>query len=145
MKKLIPLFMMIAGVGASFGASAQTALPPNGGPVTTTACTVLSEQVTLNLSKGVHGAFNCDEATNAIKVATCHEAGSRKPTTVNCVAQGSEPDITYTPAGCAAGVASVEISDYRAFTANSRGGGVGTAQLGGACTDSSLSGLGGFW
>ena len=147
MKKIISVLLVAGGIGVSFGAHAEalnassaTTIGPEGGSAPAT-CVLLGENVTINLSRAVHGAYECDEATNAIKIATCHETGSRKATVVNCTAQGEEPNITYTPEGCTAETPSIEITDYRGFNANSRGGGVGTAQLGGSCEDSTVEAI----
>jgi hypothetical protein len=149
MNKIATALLIAAGIGMSFGVHAQVNLNDGGatiiGPAgSTTAdeeCVLLGENVTLNLSRAVHGAFQCDEATNAIKISTCHETGSRKPTVVNCTAQGEAPNITYTPSGCTADTPNIEIADYRGFTANSRGGGVGYGDLGGKCEDGSVAAL----
>lgn len=141
MNKTISALLVVGGVFASFGAHAQTAFSASATTISNTECELLGETVTINLSRAVHGAYLCDEATNAIKISTCHETGSRKATTVACTAQGTAPDITYTPEGCTADTPSIEITDYRGFVANSRGGGVGYSQLGGACEDGSVTAL----
>lgn len=140
MKKIAFALLVAAGVGSSFSAmAAGVAIPPPGTSIATADCTLLGEPVNINLSKNVQGGYLCNEATTTIKVATCHVAGSRKAKTVQCTMDDSDPAaITYSPTGCAAGVASVEISDYTAFGGTSKGGSLGTYELGGPCTADSV-------
>lgn len=149
MKKIINALLIASGIFVSFGVQAQTALKTAGatsiGPESATTadetCDLLGETVTINLSKAVHGAFVCDEATNAVTIATCHETGSRKPATVQCVTLGEGPDAVNVPEGCTAGTP-VELDvAYRGFVANSRGGGVATTTLGGKCEDTTVTAI----
>lgn len=149
MKKTISALLIAGGVFASFGAYAQEVLTTAGattvGPATSTTadatCDLLGETVTINLSRAVHGAFLCDEATNAVTIATCHETGSRKPATVQCVTLGDGADAVNVPEGCTPGEdVELEVA-YRGFVANSRGGGVATTALGGNCTDTTVTAI----
>lgn len=149
MKKTICSLLIASGVFVSFGANAQEALTTAGatlvGPETSTTatatCDLLGETVTINLSRAVHGAFMCDEATNAVTIATCHETGSRKPATVQCVTLGEGTDAINVPEGCTPGTeVELEVA-YRGFVANSRGGGVATTALGGNCTDTTVTAI----
>ncbi|MBK3749473.1 hypothetical protein [Stutzerimonas balearica] len=101
-------------------------------------CSILGDSVKLNLSKGVHGAFNCDEARNAINVGACHESGSRS-TSLTCAQIGvdsSDNPVFNDPscAGQAAGaVITVSTASYRGFRASSTGGTVGAQSLSANC------------
>jgi len=110
----------------------------SGGP--TGACTLLADNVTLNLSARVWGAYNCDDATSVIRVAACHEGGSRKARTVNCAEDAANPG-TFLPQGCTAQTATIEISDYAGYVAGSNGGSVAVNDLGGRCTGGTITGL----
>ncbi|MDH0121435.1 MAG: hypothetical protein FH750_08485 [Pseudomonas stutzeri] len=107
---------------------------------TTGACSLLAENVTLNLSARVWGVYNCDEATSVIRVAACHEGGSRKARTVNCAEDTANPG-TYLPQGCTATTPTIEITDYAGYVAGSNGGSVAVNDLGGRCEASTVTGL----
>ena len=139
MKNILSALLIAGGIAASFGAHATTVISGqviSGGD--TGACPLLGEGVTLNLSKDVLGAYTCEVPNSSIKIATCHKSGSRKPLLVDCVAVG-DPAVN-TPTGCTLGQ-QAEISDYRGFTASSRGGGIATEDLGGNCTQASVEAI----
>lgn len=141
MKKLISALLITGGIAASFGAHADPIV--SGGTITggdAGDCVLLGENVTLNLSKDVSGAYVCEEPNSEIKIATCHKSGSRKPLLVDCVRVGDAEPAVYAPTGCTPGE-QFEIADYRGFTASSRGGGVATEDLGGACTDATVEAI----
>src|SRR5690606_26613968 len=102
-------------------------------------CSILGDSVKLNLSKGVHGAFNCDEARNAINVGACHESGSRS-TSLTCAQIGVDEsdNPVFNDPGCAgqdAGhVLTVDTASYRGFRASSTGGTVGAQSLSANCS-----------
>ncbi|WP_278379757.1 hypothetical protein [Stutzerimonas kunmingensis] len=141
MKKSILATVFAGTMMASAFASA--AAIDSGTAITPTNCPLLGDQVVLNLSNNVSGAYNCDEATSVITVAACHKAGSRNPTTVNCTitsAAGVTP-VVWNDSSCTQASDTFEIADYRGFTANSQGGKVAPEALGGACTESTVGAL----
>lgn len=124
---------------------ASAAAIPSGTAITTAQCTLLGEQVTLNLSNNVSGAYACDETASTITVAACHKAGSRKPTDIPCAvvtpANGTTPAV-YNDSSCTgAPNQTFEITDYRGYVASSQGGSVAAQDLGGNCTAQSIEGL----
>ncbi|WP_127556382.1 hypothetical protein [Saccharospirillum alexandrii] len=147
MKKLMLASVIVGSAFAGTVLAAGTALPSSGGPVTTTDCSLLAGTVTVNLSSNVSGAFQCDLATNAIRIGTCHAAGSRQTTTVDCVlTAGADTtddtsDDEYNGSSCGSTDDSFDITDFRGFVATSQGGSVTQQELGGACSDSTLTAL----
>lgn len=144
--KTIAKLLLLAGLSASFAATAATNIT-SGSVIDNTACVLLGDNVTLNLSKSVSGAYSCDETSSTIKVATCHATGSRKPTQVACASttDATTGEAVWNDASCD-GTANqtFEIADYRAFAASSQGGSVMTVNLGGNCTDGTVAGLGDY-
>ncbi|MCF6753712.1 MAG: hypothetical protein OZ926_07025 [Pseudomonas sp.] len=144
MKKNIFVLALISGLCTSFTATAVEI--ESGTPITTTDCSLLGEQVTLNLSNNVSGAYTCDETNSIIKVAACHKAGSRKPTDVLCAvvtpANGTDPAV-YNDSSCQSvgPDQKFEITDYRGYVASSLGGSVAPQQLGGNCETTSIDAL----
>jgi hypothetical protein len=143
MKKINFAVLTVLGLGIS---SAALAAPTNvsGSTVITTGdCVLLGEQVTLNLSANVTGAYQCTDADQTIVIGTCHASGSRKPLDVQCTAVPDTDPAEFEPAGCpdAEPGTKVTISNYRAYTASSRGGSVTAQELGGNCTAATLNGL----
>ena len=134
MKKVAYAILITAGLGMSAAAmAAGTAI--TSAPITSNECELLADQVRLTLSTNVHGAYSCNEITNTIKIATCHEAGSRKQAEVECVPVGSG----FNSPGCTQAGQQVTIADYRAFIGSSAGGQVTATQLGGPCDKDSNS------
>lgn len=141
MKKVAYAILITAGLGMSAAAMAA-GTPITSDPITSENCVLLADQVRLTLSTNVHGAYSCNEETNIIKIATCHEAGSRKPTEVTCALVDPEDENSgYNPPGCTAVGQKVTIADYRAFVGSSAGGQVGPRELGGRCDDGKVSAL----
>lgn len=141
MKKSILATIFAGTMMASAFASAAPI--SSGTAITPTNCPLLGDQVVLNLSNNVSGAYNCDEATSVISVAACHKAGSRNPSTVNCTitsATGVDPVVWNGPS-CTKAEDTFEIADFRGFTANSQGGKVAPEALGGACNEGSVGAL----
>lgn len=101
------------------------------GAITTTDCSLLTEDVTINLSAAVFGSYACNTADNVIGVATCHPQGRKGNVTVAC---DPVPNPTATPPytppeGCALRTGSTGPNDGEmtvqgglAFTASSAGG-----------------------
>lgn len=142
--KKVAYMIFAAGVTLSASAAiAGTAVPGNG-IVDPAECELLSEQIRLNFSAGVNAAYNCNVATNTIRVGTCHEAGSRNPS-VTCVQIGTNDDDEpiYNDDLCnAANVGqSVTVANgYRGFFAQTSGGSVGAVFLGDDCTAENVAG-----
>lgn len=148
MKKLAYL-LVAAGIGVSFPALADPMAIPANGQVTGGAgndCELLSENIRVNLSSNVVGAFNCDIATNTIWVGTCHNAGSRN-SSLTCAQIGTDPtsgDPIFNSDQCdAAAVAAGTViegePDFRGFFAQTSGGSVAPAFLGGNCSEAILT------
>ncbi|WAE62949.1 hypothetical protein OUY36_05045 [Stutzerimonas sp. R40042] len=141
---ILALSMSATSVMAA-GTAIESGQPITGGD--TGDCVLLGDNVSLNLSKDVYGAYSCTEVSSAIKVATCHKSGSRKPTNVSCAVTGEDAsgNPTYNDSSCdGTSGQTFEITDYRAFVANSRGGSVSATDLGGACSDTQVGGLSHF-
>lgn len=108
-------------------------------------CKLLSEDVKINLSSNVSGALNCDVATNTITIGTCHNAGSRLAS-LKCAQIGTDPNSNapiFNDDGCtsamvAAGESIEGTPDFRGFFAQTSGGSVAPAFLGGTCTADAL-------
>jgi hypothetical protein len=114
-------------------------------------CALLARDITLGVSAKVTGAYECDEATNMVKVAACHAGGSRSGVTCAEIPvfddTGTQTGVTYA-AGCdatsaAAGTQS-PIPSYKAFFTSSAGGVMSEQPLDGRCGDSTLTGISGF-
>jgi len=114
-------------------------------PITSAQCALLADSVRLHLSNNVHGAWACsDENAKTIKIAACHEWGSRTPTDVPCTPVGTKPDgsTLYNFAECAADpTRSVTIAGPKAFVASSTGGAAAATGLDGGCSDDSIAAL----
>ena len=151
MKKII--LGVVTMIGLGIASTAMAAPEAFSGSATVTHgtggdCTLLAETVTLNASAKVQAAWQCDEITGVIKIASCHEGGSRSPVVCAEVMDDSTPPevIGYNADGCnASNVGETStVPDYKAFAATNRGGTVSGRQLGGRCTDATLTSLG-FW
>jgi len=121
----------------------------SGTPILSSTCAVLGENVTLNLSRGVTGAYECSEANNSINVAACHEAGSRTDQ-VACVVVGSDTSTSpatpiYSDPSCNASNVGTTITvtppRYRGYVASTTGGSVGAQQLSGVCNSTTIEAL----
>lgn len=145
--KKIAYVLIAASLGLSSSAfAAGTALPSTGVVTTGTGglCELLSEQIKVNLSANVSGAFNCDVPTNTITVGTCHNAGSRNPS-VTCTQIGTDEDDApiYNVDSCTAetvgDVVEAAGPDYRGFFGQTSGGSVGAAFLAGTCSAAKIA------
>lgn len=136
MKKVF--FSLIAGVTISanvLAADAGAAIT-SGASIDTTAgngCSLLSEDVTINLSNSVFGAYACNTVDNVIGVATCHPTGRKGNVSVPCdptAAQGATGFVAgcTATAGAAANVGTATVQGGLAFTASSQGGRVTGAE-----------------
>ena len=141
MNKLI-FAVFAAGLSVSTANAAPLAVPADG-RITAGAggnCVLLSEDVRLNLSSNVVAALNCDEATNTVSVGTCHNAGSRN-SSLTCaqIGQNADGDAIFNHADCDAeavseGTVITGAADFRGFFAQTSGGSVAPAFLGGNCS-----------
>jgi hypothetical protein len=141
--KKITYALMVVGLGLSPALFAAPIAVPSGGAVTggtTGDCPLLSENVKLNLSASVVGAFNCNVATNTITVGTCHNAGSRNAS-ITCAQIGSNEDGSpiFNNDECDAdAVADSTVitgsPDFRGFFAQTSGGSVAPSFLNGNCS-----------
>lgn len=122
----------------------------SGTPISIEDCSLLGSAVTINLSARVSGAYACNEAANAVTVATCHASGSRSAKTLTCVnykdaSDTAAPDDWNDPS-CATGgiVVNGEPTNtyagvgYTGYKAVSSGGGVGGINLQGDCNANSI-------
>lgn len=139
MKNSIVATLLVGGLACSFGAFATNI--ESGVAITPAECALLGENVQLNLSNNVSGAYNCNVATSTIVIAACHAAGSRNPATVQCANSGTEQAPDWNDPSCSADTDTFEITDFRGYRASSRGGRVGAANLGGNCTEGSVDAL----
>lgn len=156
MNKMI--FAAALAVGAGMSGSVLAEVADNTTPwssgnisVTNTECKMLAEQVTLGASAKVHANYTCDEINNTIKVATCHEGGSRAG--VQCSTWDDDndpltPEVLVPAAGCTLELAQTgamsPTPSYSAFATSSAGGAMKTWSLDGRCENGTLTGLG-FW
>lgn len=140
MKKVIFGVLASVFVSGAMAADAGSAIS-SGTAISADAqgCSLLSEQVTINLSSGVFGAYACNVVGNVIGVATCHPNGRKGDVAADCnpVPVVADPDagiVGYTPpAGCTVKPApntdptngTVTVRGGLAYTASSRGGRVG--------------------
>lgn len=128
---------LVAALGFAISATSAFAADNTGtvmsGAVATTDCSLLSEDVNINLSANVFGAYACNTADNVIAVATCHPNGRKGAVQVACdpVANPAATPPYTPPAGCAVranpanpndGVMTVQGG--LAFTASTSGGSV---------------------
>ncbi len=84
MKKIITLAAISTGMLLSAQANAA-AIPFSGGTteITPLNCPALDNNVSIQLSKGVTAAFNCDATSFA--AAACHSNGTNKQQTLECL------------------------------------------------------------
>lgn len=150
MKKHI-LAVVLSSALAS-GATLAVELPASGA-ITTANCSMLGNNVVINLSNGVFGAYACNIIGNAMAITTCHDAGSRQSLVVGCGVvdngpdgeQGTDDDV-YNNGSCpegdgTAGDGQFTIADFRGYVASTTGGGVVAQELGGNCTAASVDTL----
>ena len=143
MKKIIIVTAIAMGAGLSGVAVAAPTgtLTSQNISVTKVLCPMLEDTVKLGVSTNVHGAYMCDETDNVIRVAACHEGGSRQ-TAVTCAEIDPDGvalsgDEYFNGVGCdaaavAAGDKATEPS-YNAYGASSAGGAMSGLPLGGRC------------
>lgn len=99
-------------------------------------CELLAQDVTINLSSNVFGAYSCEKANNAIKVATCHKAGSRNKETIKCAIVGKDEDgkSTWNDTSCKETTDTFESQNFgKAAFATTTGGSVASKSLAAYC------------
>lgn len=146
MKKSMTLFVALA-CGLSFGTAHALQLNTAVGITTAEAdCPILNEAVKPALSKNVTLHYSCNADQNLVKVASCHQFGSRKIETVACAVTGETEGVTqYNDASCDGTPSQTfQTGNFgKAFTGASSGGSVAATALTAACDDtgSSLTGF----
>lgn len=134
MKKISTLFFLAA-VACTTQTYAAVLNTTNG--ITTADCNVLSDTVKPSLSKNVVLAYSCNKDQNVVKVAACHQFGSRKIETVACQATGTNEDgeTTYNNSACTgAADQTFQTGNFgKAFTGSSSGGSVAASSMTAAC------------
>ncbi|MCV2219319.1 hypothetical protein [Thauera sp. Sel9] len=130
MKKLLLSLALGFGLAGNLMA-ADNAGTTIAGAVTTTDCSLLTEDVRLNLSSAVFGSYACNTTDNVIGIATCHPQGRKGNVTVACDPVDNPAAIPpYTaPDGCTVRAGGTGPNDGEmtvqgglAFTASSAGG-----------------------
>lgn len=146
MKKIALAFVISIGLSSTAFATPTVINPA--AAITPTACPVLGEEVRITLSANVHGAYNCDEALNAINVGACHTGGSRSSSLV-CAQIGTDEDDNpiYNNDQCTGATGqAIELTSpsYRGFRASTTGGSVSPQSLNGNCSETTVIELVGF-
>jgi len=149
MKKNIIAALLAVGLGASAAVAVAAPAAFKGNQEithgTTGNCPLLAETVMLGVSANVHGAYDCNEETNLVKVAACHEGGSRQAgVACNYLLDENGDPTDELPAGCDAQGGTSTIPDYKAFFISSRGGVMQEQQLGSRCNESTILGIDGM-
>lgn len=143
MKKIVTAVALVVGAGISGAAFAgPTGTLSSGNSVVEIAsCPMLSQKTPIGVSTNVHGGFQCDETNNVIRVAACHEGGSRQIAVVCAVIDpdgvANTGDEYFNGVGCdQARVDNGERADepsYNAYGGASSGGSMLELPLGGRC------------
>lgn len=114
----------------ALAAAAGTAITGNT-TVNTVACTLLQDDLKLQLSSGVVGAYNCNTTANAIQLSSCHTSGRvtqrTSKTVVNPTACTADPTDT---AACASTTSSASGATVASTTT---AGGQMSMSFGGNC------------
>jgi len=119
-KLLISLLVGTACISSAFATdNAGTVM---GGPITTTDCSLLTEDVTINLSNAVFGAYACNTADNIIAVATCHPSGRKGPATVQCSVLAGDDCVATTATDDDPDVGTRQVQGGIAYTGSTQGG-----------------------
>jgi hypothetical protein len=135
MKKLSPLSAIAAGILLSTQVHAANGFSGNTTTITPNNCAVLDNNITVQLSKDVAAAYNCDATSFA--AAACHGTGTDKSQTLTCLYYDDDnaantPNVAlpaYATAGCGAfadPAPTVAYTGRVAFGGDSGGGRVTT-------------------
>jgi len=144
MKKLISLFAIIGSLAMSATAMAvdtPTAIASSTTISNVTDCSVLSNDVTVQLSDGVVAAYDCNASPDSVIAGACHTSGTNKSQDFDCTytssTDGSGNTIYLTADGCPAwdGTGSEPVATYTnsgvvGFVGGSGGGSVTTQGMG---------------
>lgn len=133
MKKLLSLSAVAAGLLLSGHAFAATAAIAASTQITPDNCPALSNNITVQLSKGVVAGFNC--GNSSFVVGTCHTVGTNKPQIVVAAYDMSTIPPTLLPgySNCSTDANGLETCSFNGrigFRGTSAGGQVGAAPLG---------------
>ena len=147
MKKIVASVALSLAAFSPFAFSVGTPIE-SGSPIVLTDCALLADDVTITLSNGVLGVYNCVVAANSVLVGTCHANGrvaSRSIDTPCVNTLSTDPDIAATQQLCA----DPDVAFNRETQAgasfmvgNTAGGAIGPLPLGGAgntCTAGNLA------
>lgn len=159
-------YSLVAGFSALALNSSVHAVPLSSGtPVTVALCSVLSADVTVNLSKNVAAGYVCRVANaaatpptlNRVGIGACNTGGTAKSRDVACSRLsdgGTPPTFTYTPATCSAsnfdpatGIVlavggTVPVTGSAIYTTSTSGGVIGENGMAtAACTGAGISPL----
>lgn len=139
MKKLLSAGVVAAGIILSSQAHAAAAyLTQSSVNITTVNCKALDNNITVQLSKDVVGAFNCGASSFA--AATCHKTGTNKPQTVQGQLDASG-NLLPGYSNCDASN-NCTFNGRVGFRGTSDGGRVSAAELGDkACNTTNIVGL----
>jgi hypothetical protein len=151
MKKMLA-FSSLA-VALCLSASVQAASKLDGdvtGDMTikTTDCTLLSNDVSVKISKTTQGAYACSEVSNSITVGACSTAGATKERTENCSWSDNPADsgnpLNMLPNDTSCGVDSSQPKTFTvkgriAYIGNSSGGKVAPAAMSGSSAGSNCT------
>ncbi|MCM2319448.1 MAG: hypothetical protein NDI93_08960 [Pseudomonas sp.] len=128
---------LLVGFGLVCGSAAQAAVLDTANGITTTDCNVLSDTVKPSLSKNVVLAYTCNKDQNLVKVASCHQFGSRKIETITCASTGTDEttgDPIWNDDSCASTTDTFQTGSFgKAYRGSSSGGSVAAADMSAAC------------
>lgn len=143
MKKIAQAVAFMMGAALSGSAFAVTAFTVSDSVTAGTAgdCPLLSDAVTLSVSSNVVGAWDCNETTAIIKVAACHQGGSRD-TGVACSTDNDTSTTTWdAPDGCTTNTGNSTIPSFKAFGSTSEGGVMGEYSMDQRCETGQITGI----
>ena len=89
MKKIAVLLFGLALSPSIFAAAIAANANEAARKIDTTECTLLSEDVTINLSRDVPAGYACNAGTNVITFAACHPNGRKNADGENYIYGGS--------------------------------------------------------
>jgi len=153
MKKYILMAIMALNIGFMSNAYAAGTAFTGQTTVLDTACTILSQNATLNASADVNAAWACNAATNLAFGAACHKGGSAKNRTVacSCVLTGTtwatnntQCTSTCSINGTLSAPENVTVNGRQAFGGSTNGGSIAPFALSGtgataACDATSIT------
>lgn len=108
MKKIALAVFALALAPVTYAGQLAASDTPTPQTVTSAAnCTLLSQDITVSLSKSVAGGYECDADTNVIAVSTCNPNGKKTGTNNNFyTSSGAGGSVTVeSDAACTAGAA----------------------------------------